>query len=80
MDQRLDIPKGNKKSHFGLRRFLNDPAWTSTRGFGGSTPFVVSEPDSVCIFQVARVGKNTLIYNKVISEASCRDRQRKTEC
>jgi hypothetical protein len=24
--------------------------------------------------------KNTLIYNKVVSEAACRDRQRKTEC
>jgi hypothetical protein len=35
VDQRLEIPTGNQKSHFDPRRLLNDPAWTSTRGFGG---------------------------------------------
>jgi hypothetical protein len=31
----MEIPVGNQRSHFGSRRFLNDPAWTSTRGLGG---------------------------------------------
>jgi hypothetical protein len=42
---------------------------------------VVSELDSVCIFQAERAGrKNTLIYTSLVSEAACRDRQGKTEC
>jgi hypothetical protein len=47
----------------------------------GVCVIVVSELDFVCIFQAEGAKrKNTLIHIKVVSEAACRDRQRKAEC